>query len=317
MGNINISESPRRRVNLSIIIVNWNTSDLLAQCLESVFVNPPAGGFEIIVVDNGSTDGSAAMVRNRFPTALLLENQHNPGFAAANNQAIGHARGRYLLLLNPDTVVMPDALDTLIRFMDDTPYAGVAGSMLLNPDGTLQQSCHPYPTIGREFWRLLHLDYLIPAGTYPMDKWPIDIPREVDSVQGASLMVRREVIEQVGLLDETFFMYSEEVDWCARISSAGWKIFWVPDSRIVHFGGQSTRQIPTEMFLQLYRAKLMYFRKHNGALYSYIYKIVLLIAAIPRILFMPVMWILEPENRDEHARMTANYSRLVISLLNL
>ena len=301
-------------MDLSVIIVNWNTRDLLAQCLDSVFANPPAGEFEVIVVDNDSTDGSVMMVRNRFPTAVLIENHHNPGFAAANNQAIGRACGRYILLLNPDTVVMPDASDALVRFMEGTPAAAITGSMLLNPDGTLQRSCHPYPTIGREFWRLLHLDYLIPLGIYPMDRWPIDMPREVDTVQGASLMVRREVIEQVGLLDETFFMYSEEVDWCARISGAGWKIFWVPDARIVHFGGQSTRQIPAEMFLQLYRAKSMYFRKHYGSFYVYVYKVVLFIAAVLRILFVPVIWLLMPDKRDEHARMMANYGRLVISL---
>jgi len=301
-------------IDLSILIVNWNTRELLAQCLESVYANPPNGEYEIIVVDNASVDGSVGMVRERFPMVTLIENQHNPGFAAANNQAIERAGGSCLLLLNPDTVVMPDSLDALVRFMDNNPDAGAAGSMLLNSDGSLQQSCHPYPTIGRELWRLLHLDYLIPLGIYPMDKWPTDRPQAVDTVRGASLMVRREVIEQVGLLDETFFMYSEEVDWCARINDGGWGIYWVPDSQIVHFGGQSTRQIPTEMFLQLYRAKLMYFRKHGGPLSGYLYKVVLFIASMFRMLFAPVAWLLIPDKRGEHARTMGDYWRLLVSL---
>ena len=301
-------------MDLSVIVVNWNTRDLLAQCLESIYANPPAGEFEIIVVDNASADGSAAMVRERFSSVTLIENQHNPGFAAANNQAIERALGGYLLLLNPDTVVMSDALDALVRFMDNYPAAGAAGSMLLNSDSSLQLSCHPYPTIGRELWRLLHLDYLYPLGAYPMEKWPTDRPRMVDTVRGASLLVRKEVIEQVGLLDETFFMYSEEVDWCARINDGGWRIYWVPDSQIVHFGGQSTRQIPTEMFLQLYRAKLMYFRKHGGPFSGHLYKAVLLIASMFRVLFAPVAWLLMPDKRDEYARTMADYRRLLGSL---
>lgn len=301
-------------VLLSIIVVNWNTRDLLAQCLESIYANPPRGEFEIIVVDNGSEDGSVAMVRNQFPMVFLIENKHNSGFATANNQAIRCAHGQNVLLLNPDTVVMPDALDALIQFIENTPIAGAAGSMLLNPDGTLQHSCHPAPTLGRELWRLFHLDALHPLALYPMNRWPIDLPRAVDTVQGASIIVRREMVDEVGVFDDSFFMYSEEVDWCLRIRRAGWQIYWVPGSRVVHYGGQSTRQVATAMFLQLYRAKVQYFRKHYGKLYGLLYKVELLIASIVRIFLISFMWLLRPAQRHNHAVLAQRYGRLIVAL---
>jgi GT2 family glycosyltransferase len=301
-------------MDLSIIIVNWNTRDLLAQCLESVYAYPPAGDFEVIVVDNASTDGSAAMVHERFPQVVLIENGENMGFALANNQAIGRSHGRHVLLLNPDTVVQSGALDVLVRFLDEHPDAGAAGSMLLNPDGTLQPSCHPAPTLGREMWRLAHLDRLHPVALYRMQEWPADRPRLVDTVQGASLIVRREVIEQVGPLDDSYFMYSEEVDWCERIREAGWNVYWVPGSRVVHLGGQSTRQVGTPMFLQLYRGKLQYFRKHHGAVYGLLYKGELFVAAAARILLTPLAWVLRPGQRREQTELAGRYGRLILAL---
>lgn len=303
-------------IDLSILIINWNTRDLLAQCLTSIYADWPAGDgdFEVIVVDNASADGSAAMMRHCFPQAFLVENDRNAGFAAANNQAIGRSRGRYVLLLNPDTVLQPGALASLVTFMGMYPEAGAAGSMLLNPDGTLQPSCHPFPTLGGEMWRLLHLDQLIPLAVYRMADWPLDRPRAVDSVQGASLIVRREVIDRIGALDESYFMYSEEVDWCLRIRRAGWKIYWVPASRIFHFGGQSTRQAATAMFLQLYRAKVQYFRKHFGAFHGFLYKGELLFASAVRLLLTPVMGVLQPGKRRERAVLARRYGRLILAL---
>jgi hypothetical protein len=301
-------------LDLSIIIVSWNTRDLLAQCLASVYAHPPSGPFEIIVVDNASSDGSAAMVRERFPDVVLLPNDHNPGFAAANNRAIAHSRGRVVMLLNPDTVVFPGALDALIEFLAANPAAGAAGSRLLNPDGSLQPSCHPAPTVTRELWRLFHLDRLKPLALYPMAAWPVDRPRPVDAVMGAALVVRRTVIGEIGVLDDTYFMFSEEVDWCVRIRRAGWSIYWVPQSRIVHFGGQSTRQIAPAMFLQLYRAKVQYFRKHYGAIYGLLYKGELLLASAARLGLTPISWLLQPNRRDDHARLAQHYSRLILAL---
>jgi GT2 family glycosyltransferase len=204
------------------------------------------------------------------------------GFATANNQAIAASSGRYVLLLNSDTVVHPGAFDVLVRFMDEHPEAGAAGPLTLNPNGTLQLSCYPSPTLARELWFLLHLDRLHPYGVYPMARWNRGQPRPVDAVLGACLMVRRSVLEQVGVLDPAYFMYSEEIDLCYRIQRAGWRIYWAPAAVIDHYGGQSTRQVAASMFLQLYRSKVRFFRKNQGRWAAVGYKLVLLAVALPR-----------------------------------
>jgi len=301
-------------MDLSIIIVNWNTRDLLAQCLQSVYAHPPEGEFEVWVVDNASTDGSAEMVRERFPQARLIRNAENVGFARANNQAIRQSSGRYVLLLNPDTEVKPGALETLVQFMDAHPEAGAAGARLLNPDGTLQSSCHPFPTLGREFWRLFHLDALRLCACYEMARWDPETLRPVDVVQGACVILRRKALDQVGLLDEDYFIYTEEVDLCYRLRQGGWRIYWAPQATVVHYGGQSTRQMPAEMFLRLYESKLLYFRKHHSRQAARAYKLILLAAATARLLLSPLAWLERPPQRQQHLALARCYRRLVRTL---
>jgi N-acetylglucosaminyl-diphospho-decaprenol L-rhamnosyltransferase len=301
-------------MNLSIIIVNWNTRDLLAQCLASVYAHPPDGEFEIFVVDNASTDGSAQMVRKRFPQVQLIENSKNVGFAQANNQAIRESTGHYVLLLNPDTEVLSGALETLGRFIDVHPQAGAAGARLLNPDGTLQPSCHPAPTLSRELWRLFHLDALWPYACYPMAGWDLNTPREVDMVPGACLILSRDALDQVGLLDEDYFIYSEEVDLCYRLRQAGWRLYWLPQAVVIHYGGQSTRQMAAAMFLHLYQGKVLYFRKHHGQPAAQLYKLILLIAALARLLLSPLAWLVRPPQRHQHLALASHYRRLVRAL---
>lgn len=306
---------------LSIVIVSWNTRDLLAQCLASVFAQQGeegAGlGLEVFVVDNASGDGSPEMVRDQFPQVQLLENPGNPGFAAANNQGIRLSRGRYILLLNPDTIVKPGALAALVKFMDEHPQAGAAGARLLNADGSLQESCYPRPTLGREFWRLFHLDRLAARAIYPMQRWPLDRPREVDVLMGACLLVRRAVFDQIGLWEETYFMYSEEVDLCYRVQAAGWSLVWVPQAEVVHLGGQSTRQVAEVMFLRLYQSKILYFRRHYGRLAAAGYKIILGMASLGRLAAAPVALLEPPERRSRHLQLARNYGRLLRALPGL
>jgi GT2 family glycosyltransferase len=302
---------------LSILVVSWNTCRLLTACLQSIqyeMVAFDAESIETIVIDNGSTDGSASMMRRDFPWVRLIENSENPGFAAANNQAFALSSGEYLLLLNPDTVLRPGALITLLDFMAEHPNAGAAGSRLLNPDGSLQPSCSPSPTVAREFWHLFHLDVLYPLARYPMHKWPASTPCPVDVVQGAALIVRRVVLEQVGILDTDYFIYSEEVDLCNRIRNAGWSIYWVPQSTVVHFGGQSTQQVAAAMFLQLYHSKVLYFRKHQGSLAVQLYKAVLLLASLARLSFAPLIAIQNSSRRARQLTLAGYYLRLVLKL---
>lgn len=304
-------------MDLSIIIVNWNTRDLLAQCLASVYAYPPEGEFEVFVVDNASTDDSTQMMRGWFPQVRMIENSENVGFARANNQAIQESTGCYVLLLNPDTEVQPGALKTLMRFMDAHPQAGAAGARLLNPDGTLQTSCYPAPSLSREFWRLFHLDVLYPYALYPMKRWLLESHREVDIVQGACMILRREALDQVGLLDEDYFIYSEEVDFCHRLRQRDWKVYWVPQAVVVHYGSQSTRQMAAAMFLRLYQGKVLYFRKHYGWLAAQLYKLILLAAALARLLLGPLAWLEHPPQRQRYLALAGHYRRLIRALPGL
>lgn len=178
-------------MDLSIIIVSWNVQDYLAQCLASLFANPPTRAFEVWVVDNSSTDGSLQLVQDQFPQVKIMNNLENVGFARANNQAIRQGTGRHILLLNPDTRVKPGALQKLVEFLEAHPTVGAVGSRLLNPDGSLQVSCFRFPTLSREFWRMFHLDALHPYALYDIRRWKPFQPREVDVLQGTSLALRR------------------------------------------------------------------------------------------------------------------------------
>jgi GT2 family glycosyltransferase len=299
---------------LSIIIVNWNTARLLVNCLDTIVANPPASPFECWVVDNASTDESLRIVRDRFPQVHLVENRENVGFARANNQAIQRCTSKYILLLNPDTLVMPGALQNLVDFLDKDPEVGAVGAKILNSDRSLQISSHPRPTLSRELWRLFHLDRLSPYAEYPLSKWEIKQAQEVDLLMGACLLLRKEVLDQVGFLDEEYFMYSEEIDLCYRIQRAGWRLFWVPQAEVVHFGGQSTQQVPTEMFLNLYHSKIKYFRKNDGWFAAQIYKLILMIAALSRLILTPFTFFEHSSRRQRHLTLVDHYRRLVLAL---
>lgn len=301
-------------MNLSIIIVSWNTKELLAQCLASLARHPLSTAHETIVVDNGSHDGSPQLVAAQYPHVQLIENPDNRGFSRANNQAIRRAQGKYILLLNPDTEVHAHALDRLVQFLEENPEAGAVGARILNPDGTLQHSCSPAPTLRNEWLHLFHLDRERRQG---MANWSTDTPRQVETLLGACLMFRRQIIEQIGMLDEGYFMYSEEVDFCYRLRQAGWRLYWLPQATVIHYGGQSTQQIATEMFMQLYQNKLRYFRKHRGRLGGWTYKLILLSASIMRLALSPLSWLEKPPKRQQHRALATRYWRLLTALPNL
>jgi GT2 family glycosyltransferase len=299
---------------ISIIIVSWNTAQLLENCLRSILANPPLSSLEIWIVDNASTDGSPRMVREKFPQVHLIENHENVGFARANNQALQRSTGQYCLLLNPDTLVSPGALQALVDFLDKHPKTGATGPRILNHDSSLQISSHPRPTLTRELWYLFHLDAVLPYAAYPKAKWQTNQPQEVDILMGACLVIRKDVLDQVGILDEGYFIYSEEVDLCYRIQRAGWHLHWIPQAEVVHFGGQSTQQVPTEMFLNLYHSKVKYFRKHYGWSAALIYKVILRLAALSRLVLAPLVIFEQSARRQRHLILVNRYWRLVLAL---
>jgi GT2 family glycosyltransferase len=301
-------------MDLSIVIVSWNVADLLVDCLRSILRHPPAGAYELLVVDNASQDQTVAVVREQFPQVRLIRNTENVGFAAANNQAIKVATGRYILLLNPDTLVHEGTLQRLIDFLEAHPRAAAAGSLYESPDGSLQPSCFPYPTVWRELWRLVHLDRLHAFGVYDMQRWSRETERQVDSLQGASLLLRRSALEETGLLDTGYFMYTEEIDLCYRLHRQGWSLFWVPRSRITHFGGQSTRQVALKMFLCLYGSKVQFFRKHYGESSARAYKRVLKFTSFLRLGLASIGSFVRPQKREQYQQLHDNYAALIAGL---
>jgi N-acetylglucosaminyl-diphospho-decaprenol L-rhamnosyltransferase len=246
------------RDEVSVVVVAWNALPWLEQCLESV------SGYDTIVVDNGSTDGSRELVRERFPEARLVE-QENVGMGAGNNAGMRLAQGRYFFLLNPDAWVMGDAIEQLVAFADRHPEAAVVGPRLANPDGSLQRSARGFPTVWRLATEYLFIRKLAPRSRLlnPLYRGDFrhDEAAEVDWVTGAALLVRREAADAVGLFDEGFFMFSEETDWMYRFRQAGWEVWFYPDAAVVHVGGASHGG---RMYVENLRGHLRFQVKHHG-----------------------------------------------------
>jgi len=283
-------------MDLSIIIVNWNTKNLLKNCLKSIFNTLKKVNYEIFVVDNASTDGSVNMIRSIFPNINLIINDKNDGFSKANNQALKKSVGRYVLLLNPDTVVLDNTLDEMVKFLDEHPEAGVSTCQVKYGDGRIQfTSGRHFPDIFTELFAATRLSMFFPknriTGKYMMTYWDHNDTREVDVISGSFMMVKRLAIEQIGLLDERFYMYSEDVDWCFRIRKAGWKIFYVHHVGIIHYAGQSSAGNSREVRAKEYISIYIYFKKHYGRIYASIFRIIikgLVVIKIPLLYILSV-----------------------------
>ncbi len=260
-------------LDVSVVIINWNTRDILRNCLVSVFEQTQGIAVEVIVVDNASHDGSVEMVQEEFPRVALITNEENRGFAAGNNQGLAAAQGRYVLLLNSDTIVLDGAVKKTVAFADAHPEAAVTGCRVLNSDRTPQASCFMFPSALNMLLSAFYLYRLFPKnrffGRERMTWWDKGSPREVDVVSGCFMMVRREAIEHVGAMDEAFFMYAEETDWCYRFKKAGWKVMFMPEACIIHLGRASSQRVAQKMRLQL-SGSILYFLKKHGRTPEYV-----------------------------------------------
>lgn len=260
-------------MDLSIIIVNYNTKDLLMQTIQSVINNTKNISYEIIVSDNNSTDGSVEMIQEYFPEVKLIENDGNLGFPKGNNVAIKLALGRYILLLNSDTVVIEDCIEKCIKYMDEHNDIGSLGCKVILKSGQLDHACkRGYPTPEASLFYMIKLHKLFPRnkkfGQYSLSYLHEDETNEVDSLTGAFMMLRRKVIDQVGLLDEEFFMYGEDIDWCFRIKEAGWKILYYPKAKIIHYKGASSKKKRFKTLYEFHRAMILFYDKHYKAKYN-------------------------------------------------
>ncbi len=253
---------------LSIVIVNWNTRELLGECLSSVFVNlDDSCPIEVIVVDNASTDGSTEMVAEAFPQVHLIHNSENLGFAAANNEGFALARGRHVLLLNSDTVVHGNVFARSVDWLDAHSDVAAMGCRVLNTDGSVQRTCSMYPSLlnllllTSGLWKLQWPQFL---GRYQMKDWKRDAERKVEVISGCYLLVRRTVIDEIGPLDENFFFFGEETDWCRRMRDAGRCLMFAPVGEITHHGGGSVKKLNDKRDVMLSKETIRLHRKHSG-----------------------------------------------------
>jgi GT2 family glycosyltransferase len=253
-------------LEVSVCIVTWNVAADLRACLQSLRAQEGSPAAEVIVVDNASTDDTVHMLEHEFPEVITIRNAGNRGFAAATNQALERARGRYLMMLNPDTVVPADALGRIVEVADDSPQAGIVAPRLVYPDGSLQYSCRRFPTITAAIFRNTLLGSLFPraraAADYVMADWDHATVREVDWASGAAIAIRRQLYEQIGPLDEGFRWGSEDVDYCLRARQAGWGVLYTPEPVIVHAVGRSSDQAVVRSIITAHHSMYRLYSKH-------------------------------------------------------
>lgn len=305
--------------DLSIVIVSWNVKDLLRRCLcsaaESLTCEKGRGlSAQIIVVDNASTDGSVQMLREEFPHVHLVANEENVGFTGGNNQGLAVSDGRYALLLNPDTEVVGDALGEMVGFMEDQPEVGALGSQLVHPDGRVQSSRRRFPRFSTALLEGTFLQQRFPnSGVlkryYVLDGGDEQI-QEVDWVVGACLLMRRATLEQVGPLDERFFMYSEEMDWCYRAKELGWQVIYLPWAKVVHHEGKSSEQVLPVRHIQFQRSKVLFFKKYQGRRRGEILRLYLLATYLWQMLVEGLKWLVGHKRPLRRQRLIAYWQVL-------
>lgn len=251
--------------DISIIILNWNTKKLLADCIDSILAHGAGVNYEIVVVDNHSSDDSVAMLREKYPQVRLLANEENLGFAGGNNQGVRIADGKYILLFNSDALMTPGALQTMAEFACSHPRAGMIGARLINPDGTFQASFTSIPTLWQEFLILSGIGRLLHGRNYPSRGPEVQKgPQQVGYVEGACMLCPREAYLQVGGLDEGYFMYAEDVDLCFAMHRGGWEVWYLPAAEVIHIGGASSHSRKPQREADLYKSRVRFFRKYYG-----------------------------------------------------
>jgi len=291
---------------LTVVVVTWNSSRPLVNCLRALEAERGAISLELFVVDNASADGSADVTRQVAPWAKVIENHENRGFAAANNQALTKAQGRYVALLNPDAEILDHALASLARYLDRMPDAAAVGPMSLTPSGEVDFRCaRRFPTLWTEFCEVSGLTRRFPRhrpfSGAPMGHWDHRDPRDVDAISGACMVVRREAMDQVGLLDEGFFMYFEDTELCFRLKRAGWRVVYRPEARVRHLGGHSSSQVREAMAMETLRSANRMFRKCYGDGPAAAHRLMVAAVTAGKLILFAAFW-LAVRNASQRAR---------------
>ncbi len=288
--------------DISVIVVNWNAKKYLEQCIQSILNCSESSDIEIIVVDNASSDGSPEFIRENFPDVKLICNTENLGFARANNIGFNHSRGKYLFLINSDVVAYPNCFKTMVDYMDRHPEIGLLGPRILGTDNNVQRSCMGYPSLWNTFCRAIVLDNIFPHSElfsgFMMKYWAHDSIKAVDVINGCFWAVRRKAIEEVGLLDEDFFMYGEDMDWCKRFNNAGWNVVYFPLAEALHYGGASSSRSPIRYYVEMHKANLKFWRKHYGNFSRSVYWCLILLHQSLRALGYSIYFLFVPQKRD-------------------
>jgi len=276
------------QIDISVVIVNWRTPDALRECIKSVYAQVGAPPLEVIVIDNDSQDGSAGMVERDFPQARVIANDENLGFATACNQGMRVARGReFVLLLNPDTLVPPKTIATMAKVAKRRTDAAIVGCRVLKSDGSLERTCFRFPSLLNIVIAALYLNRLCPwsrfFGREFMTYWDRDDEREVDVVTGSFMLVRQAALERVGLMDERYFMYVEEADWCYQFERAGWGRVFSPAAHITHLSSGSSKQVWSKMYVWQRKSVLLFLRKWHGAPTAWAANAIMLVSTLPRV----------------------------------
>lgn len=282
---------------VAVIIVNWNTRELLQQALATLYEKTPNVSLEVVVVDNGSSDGSVDLVRDQFPDVAIVPLPENLGFAKANNIGFAHSSAPYVLLLNSDTIVLPTTVSGCVAVLDRDPTIGCVGARHLNGDGSLQRSVDSFPSLLNDALSMTELHRLGPVERFLRRRFAWwgehDRECEVGWVNGACMMVRRTVIDAVGALDEGTFIYGEEVDWCYRMQQAGWKVVFTPNAEVIHLGGQAMDQAADRRVHLRYAGQLRFYRRHYSGAQVAALRILFTTVSSVRLLAIGGMWISE------------------------
>ena len=287
---------------ISVVIPAYNEEKLIGNCLRALIAQKPSSDFEIIVVDNASEDDSADMVKAEFPYVKLIKNCKNLGFAMANNIGIASSVANYLCLINSDVIVDRNCIKKLVQYLKENRNVGMVGPLIKNPDGTVQLSCYGYPTIWNIFCSAMGLHWIFPGSKLfdgKMIYWPHDSVRSVEFLNGCFWCVRREALDSVGMLDENFFMYGEDIDWCKRYRDAGWDVVHYPGAEAIHFGGASSANAPIRFYIEMEKANLQYWEKHHGKFMKYIYNATIYLLQLNRLIAYSVLYILPLKNKEE------------------
>jgi len=254
----------------------------------------------VIVVDNDSSDDSVEAIEKEFPKVKLIKNEKNVGFARANNQAIKESKGKYVLLLNPDTIILNQAIEKMVSFMEKNKKIGILGPKIVNKDNSIQVSCYRFDSISTLFSTNIFFNKLGRGYTYK--NFDFNYIKKVDVVSGACFLIRKEVIENIGLLDEDFFMYSEDADWCFRAMKNGWRVVYYPEAEIIHFGGESAKKIFKEASIKAYQSRIRFFKKHFNKIKAEIMTVLLFIGVFLRVIVFSFLILFNPRSKKNRMR---------------